>query len=205
MYSTGDYEYTDPFAGASDDDNDKVDGDAPYQCPYGTSATKVGYIAGKGGNKAKLYLCTISGVKSDSLGGFGGMYQDKARRRQLAGSEDESKDNKEVEIVDDAEYDNPWTGSLSCPSGFTASNVWRVELWDDDNHKGYIVFCNGDHGPAGLIASGYQISDNDNCNKVNHYTGEQSCPDGYKAVKVVKGDCNGDSSEMYICYNSDQL
>lgn len=199
VYSTSDGGYPEPdvLSGAADDDNDKVLGDGPTFCPYGSSENKVGYFKDKGGDKGKLYMCTIKGVTSDPLKGWGGMYQEKSRRRQLRGADGDEP------IVGDNNYPNPWTGDESCPSGYEDSKTWRIVSWDNEE-KAYIHICNGKE-PAGLIAGGYQTSDNDDCDKTNHYTGKESCPDGYKAVKVAKGDCNSKSSEMYLCYNEDQL
>ena len=136
------------------------------------------------------------------------MYQAKAdRRRQLrTGTVVAPSPNNNT--IGDAEYSNPWTGSTSCPDGFDSPNVFRIELWDDDKgDKGYIHMClrSKGEGPSGLIAGGYQSSDNDSCDKANYYTGEKSCPVGYKDKKIAKGNCGSDSSEMYICYNENQL
>ena len=198
MYSTGGYPVPDAFSGEQDDDNDKVLGDGPVFCPYGTSDQKVAYFVAKGGDKGKLYLCTMKGVTSDPAGGFGGMFQLKDDRRRLRGAEDEPV------IVGDNNYDNPWTGDTSCPDGFEDSKTWKIISWDNQK-TAYVHFCNGKGGAAGLIAGGYQSSDSSSCDKTNHYTGEKSCPDGYTGVKVAKGDCGDNSSEMYVCYNEDQL
>ena len=109
------------------------------------------------------------------------------------------------DIVGSSTYDNPWTGSLSCPDGFESEKVWRIEQWEDSKgDKAYIYMCVGKE-PAGLIAHGYQLSDNDGCNRENYYSGKTSCPEGYKDKKVGKGNCGDHSSELYVCYNEKQL
>jgi hypothetical protein len=117
---------------------------------------------------------------------WGGFYQD----------DDCNKDN----------LNNPFTGALSCPAGFTQHKIGRVIAPESKCGANQFVCLmnNVKSDPLQNYGGGYQVNDQHSQNLPNPLTGDVTCPPGYTAVntgRVTEPELKGSGANQMSCLN----
>jgi len=103
-------------------------------------------------------------------------------------------------------YNNPFTNSLSCPTGFSSHQTGRI-LTPESKCGANQFVCLKDgvnKDPLNNYGGSYQTADINGETVVNPLTGQFSCPAGYTSVKTGRGmsPATKNGVTQYSCLNT---
>ena len=161
-------------------------------CMTNFDSIAIGYGYYGGGYGAVIYLCLFHNgsttTMTDPARFFGGMYSVKSCNGQVT-----------------AQYNNPFTNNITCPSGYSTAGVANYYL-TSDKCDGYIKWCyNATQSLTNGIMGGfyYDTGDAYSGDFTNQWTHAMSCPSTYKSYQI--GEFNSvhqKPGKFYVCLSN---